>query len=223
MTATTVFGVAARIGTPVEIRSGSGRFLGAYAVDDYELDLDGVGIDLDHDRQAVGEIVYSEITREGQLAVVGVLDDDTLSRVEQPIYFSGSYAPEGGRDPLKRSFVVPCARVVGMSLTLSPANSSARPVDWLPGDVRSGPDRYRWSTSTSYDYPLLERAIHYGRGLRRDRAATRIVDRRAAEVVPMGDGAFLVNNELVAVSSRGNARPPGAMRHGPRGRILSVR
>jgi hypothetical protein len=64
----TVFGVVARLGTPVAIRSRSGQLVDAYAVDDYELELEGTDIDLDHEGESVGAVVYAEITPGDQLA-----------------------------------------------------------------------------------------------------------------------------------------------------------
>jgi hypothetical protein len=47
----TVFGVVARLGTPVAIRSATGRMTGGYAVYDLELELEDATIDLDHDAE----------------------------------------------------------------------------------------------------------------------------------------------------------------------------
>jgi hypothetical protein len=78
----TVFGVVARLGTPVAIRSATGRMTGGYAVYDLELELEDATIDLDHDADEVaGQVIYAEITPEDQFAVVGVVDG-TLAEIE---------------------------------------------------------------------------------------------------------------------------------------------
>lgn len=70
------------------------------------------------------EIIYAEVTREDQLAVVGVLDSNEITRIEQPVYFSGTYAPTHGVDGLReRSFV---ALVPGCSACRSPSRPRTR-------------------------------------------------------------------------------------------------
>jgi hypothetical protein len=85
-------------------------------------------------------------------------------------------------------------------------------------DLRSGSDRFKWPISCSHNAPLLERALsHLGTDWRvRTRSATRIVDRRESN----DDYPWHL---LPAQTWRqAGTRPPGALRYGPRGRVLSV-
>jgi hypothetical protein len=223
----TVFGVVARLGTPVAIRSRSGQLVDAYAVDDYELELEGTDIDLDHEGESVGAVVYAEITPGNQLAVVGVVDG-ALAEIERSVYWSGSYGQDGDYGLRERSAVVPRVKVLGMSLTLTPANPSAQPLRWMPGDVRNVVDRGGWPLSWTTGLPLLRNAVDYlGSDWQvRTRIATRIVDRRPSALELRGlvgrDIASLHPAELDLIHSR-HQRPTGPWRHGPRGRVIAVR
>jgi hypothetical protein len=85
-----------------------------------------------------------------------------------------------------------------------------------------------WPLSWKSEAPLLKRALD---GTTRNRSATQIVDRRQAEVEKLGPGLFVgPDGELVTPSDRHagsgwtrDGHPVGPLRHGPRGRILSVR
>jgi hypothetical protein len=137
-------------------------------------------IDLDHNGERVGSVTYVEITPANQLAVVGVLDSDEITKLEPPVYWSDTYGPSGVHGSRQRSFVVPRARVFGMSLTCQPANTTARAMDWLPGDLRDSTDRFKWPCGWRTSDPLLNRALSYlGTAWQvRTRSASRIVDRR---------------------------------------------
>jgi hypothetical protein len=218
----TVFGVATRLGNPVAIRSAAGRTLDAYAVDDYDLELEGAEIDLDHEGEPVGQIVYAEIDND-QLAVVGVVDG-ALAEVaeERDVFFSGSYARHGDYGLRERSSVVPQAKVLGMSLTLRPANSSAQVVRWMPGDVRDSLDRRGWPISWSHSHPLLARAVNnLGTDWQvRTRSASRIVDRRDQDD---GYPGFREGQYVQPRNFHSRELPNGLRKSAHRGRILSVR
>jgi hypothetical protein len=91
------------------------------------------------------------------------------------------------------------------------------------GDIRSSLDRSRWPIGWK-STPLLERAAA---------TASHEVQLRIRhadpEVVSMGNGAWLVNDELVVSCERrrwatADQRPSGGLRYsGHRGRIISVR
>jgi hypothetical protein len=87
----TVFGVVARLGTPVAIRSATGRMTGGYAVYDLELEPGGrhhwPG---SRRREVAGQVIYAEITPEDQFAVVGVVDG-TLAEIEMYVIPTSEY------------------------------------------------------------------------------------------------------------------------------------
>jgi hypothetical protein len=182
-------------------------------------------IDLDHNGERVGSVTYVEITPASQLAVVGVLDSDEITKLEQPVYWSGTYGPSGVHGSRQRSFVVPRARVFGMSLTCQPANTTARAVDWLPGDLRDSTDRFKWSCGWRTSDPLLDRALSYlGTDWQvRTRSASRIVDRRDDGDYPWHLLPRHRFGGTAAAEPDALGRPTGPWRHGPPGRIISVR
>jgi hypothetical protein len=47
-----MWGVATQLGGIVQLRSAAGRITGGYAIDDYELELNGTEIDCDHSSAA---------------------------------------------------------------------------------------------------------------------------------------------------------------------------
>jgi hypothetical protein len=214
----TVFGVVARAGTPVAIRSRSGRTVGAYAIDDYALELEDADIDLDHGGEPVGQVIYAEVSPENQLAVVGVVDG-ALAKIERPVFWSGSYMPDGDHGLRERSAVVPRAKILGLSLTPESANSSARAVSWMPGDVRSSTDRRQWPLGWKSQRPLLARALA-DNGL--TESTRRIVDRRedAGSDYPWEK---LRLRTWPSDAGLEHGRPIGPWRHGPRGRVIAVR
>jgi hypothetical protein len=164
--------------------------------------------------QVVGEIIYAEL--DDRLAVVGVLDDGAIAAIDRPVFWSGTYAPCGGHGSRQRSFVVPRARVLGMSLKLSPANSTACPVSWMAGDLRDSVARFKWPVSWRHNAPLLARALDYRRGMLETRAASRPVDRRDHGEYPWSAIAAQPTGQL-------GHRPMGPWEHGPPCPVLSVR
>jgi hypothetical protein len=179
-------------------------------------------IDLDHNGERVGSVTYVEITPANQLAVVGVLDSDEITKLEQPVYWSGTYGPSGVHGSRQRSFVVPRARVFGMSLTYQPANTTARAGGLAP---RRPPRLHRslqWPCGWRTSDPLLDCALSYlGTDWQvRIRSASRIVDRR-------DDGDYLWHllprhrfGGTAAAEPDALGRPTGPWRHGPRSNHL---
>ena len=176
---TTVWAVIARVGDVAAERSLTGRLLGGHAFNELDHKLGGSMIDLDHDGNTVGEIVYAERGDQDQIEVVGVLDGNWIERVTQPVFMSGEWEMRGSNLEA-RSFVAREAQLRSVALTLDPCNLAARPVQWLRGDLRRETDQRSWSLLWRTDHPLLARAFDQLRGLGSEsRTASQIVDRRA--------------------------------------------
>jgi hypothetical protein len=114
-----------------------------------------------------------------------------------------------GNGVRERSYVAREAQMLAASLTFEPASHEARPLRWRPGDIRERVDRSRWPLSWRTDDPLMRRAVEYGWTLR-TRTASRIVDRRFLDDVPLAPGAVIP------------AAPTGELRHAAsaRGSVL---
>jgi hypothetical protein len=217
----TVFGCATDVGAVSQLPSG----LGGYAIDSYEPELAGTTIDCDHDNRPVGEIIHAELTPGNQLAVVGVVDGLDFAEIDRPVYWSGSYYPADPPHDRQRSFLVGRAHVGGMALTFRSANTSAKPLRWMPGDVRSGLDRSRWPISWRSANPLLARA-HDHQGGMRTRSAPRIVDRRFDPRLEQLVGRSVSSLDPAALDllHDQHQRPPGPLRHSApmRGSVIRV-
>jgi hypothetical protein len=217
----TIAATVARIGGLADHRS-FGRIVEASSFDDLDLELGSAEIDADHDGKQVGEIVHAELSPEGRLAVVGVLDEgDWLAEVEQPLFLSGTWEMRG--DVRHRCYVAREAQLLGVSLTLSPANLDAQPLSWRPGDVRSESDRRSWPISWSSSSPLLKRAVDSWSAVGllelRHRTASRIVDRRdKSDGFPMPrEGSWLAPGAYESLELGGGLRKSAF-----RGKILRV-
>jgi hypothetical protein len=223
----TVWGDAGGPDTLAAHRNRYGELRSAHSYRELQLGLpeNGIEIDADHDGQRLGQLLYTELGADERLRAVAVLDDDWLENVEQPVYFSPALDMRGDGIDRSEHYIARTAELIGLSLTLATARVGAHPLAWRQGDLRNPVDRHGWPCSWRGSDPLLARALdRIGTDWQaRSRSATRIVDRRAAEVIPMGNGAFLIGDQLVSGNSRSNGRPAGAMRHGPPGRVLSVR
>jgi hypothetical protein len=229
MRATTIYGVVQRLGGIVELRNAADRLTGGYAVDDLELGLEDATIDVEHDPELVaGQVIYAEITEQGQFAAVGVLEGavaEAVAVIGEPLYFSGTYAADGAPADRTRSFVSPSARVLGMSLTVEPANSTAMPLRWKRGDIRRDSDRRDWPISWRSESPLLARAADSMIGVPltqlRNRSAARISDLRPDPNAPPTWG--LKPGDPAPAGWRSRQLPNGLRRSAHAGRILSVR
>jgi hypothetical protein len=119
------------------------------------------------------------------------------------------------------TYIARSAKLLGVSLTHSPATVAARPVEWRAGDLRRSADTYTWPGSWRYHDPLLARAVdQVGDGFAsRDRAATRIVDRR--------DDGYGYGPPPIRSWDRMQTRdwrtlPGGLMKSAHRGRVMRV-
>jgi hypothetical protein len=180
-----------------------------------------VPIDLDHDHRPIGQLAFGEIADDGRLNCVAVLDDDAITLIEQPVYFSTECLMLGA-DVRERSYVAREAQLLSLALTCAPATVGAREVSWLRGDFRDSTTRRTWPIGWRSDAPLVARALdHQGSSLR-TRSAARLVDRRAdaGSDYPWGE---LSAHAWRARGDCGHRRPEGGPRYGPPGRILSVR
>jgi len=174
----------------------------AYPADDYDdVQPAHLPVQIDHDGQRRGEVIYLERAHD-QLYGVAVID-----RPYEPEdfdgtrhYWSSTTAQHPGQ-PL---------RMTELSLTEHPASVALPPVHVIPGDIR-----YRgWS----YGQPhLIRRAVDEGRRRRpgplriAEPHAPRVVERIAPRTVPASGPTMLVDGHVIPLEIR------------PGGRILSVR
>jgi hypothetical protein len=110
-----------------------------------------------------------------------------------------------------------CSRFAGgrAGVTRKPASTSLRPLDVLDGDLTRTYVRQRWTGERSRRELLERAALSAGRG------GPLTIRRGDPEIVKV-DGGYIVDDELIAVSTGRDLRPPGPMRYS-RGRIISVR
>jgi hypothetical protein len=152
------------------------------------------------------------------LNVVSVLDDDWITDVREPVFYSGEFDCRSRSDLGGPVWIADRAYLIGVSLTTSPASLEARPLSFMPGDIRENLDRFSgwpcsWRTSAG---GLLERAVNH---LPRGETKARRIVLPPAKIEQVGSDAWLVDGELVARTGR----MYGQMRYGPSMPILSVR
>ena len=207
----TVWGAATGPNQPAAHYNRWGQLTDAHSYRTFnpELPAGGINVDCDHDGVKVGTLVYAEIAPDERVRCVAVIDDgERLLELDQPLYWSATLDMRGCSGDIV--YVADEARIIGLSLTLTPATVSAQPLAMQRGDLRDRTTRYsRWPSSWRTEAPLLERAVDdLPRSLELRHAATRIVDRRISE----------------AQRERMYYAHPGSLRHsGHAGCIISVR
>jgi hypothetical protein len=158
-------------------------------------------------------MVYGEVDDSGQLNVVAVLHDDTILRIDTPVYFSPELVTVGPTRSMTRSCAVAdLAGLIAIAITTDPAGHGLSPVRIRPGDVRSSAARSSWPLSWKSDDALLERCVQE---LGDHPRVGMLVRHRPPE------------HELggwVDYDGRPMRTPPGGtwLRHGQPGRILRV-
>lgn len=213
MSAVTIIGGAGGVGGVASYHTRSGHLAGAHSYDEIDVTLPGdVPIDLDHDHeQRVGAVIYGEVAEDGRLLLIGVLVDDTITRVANPIYLSAEMQVRGPAEQLRSAvYIARIAELRSVALAFDPAAHGAQPIAWLRGDLRDAGHRSRWPLSWRGDHPSLARAVDHLGGLRL-RTAPRLVDRR--EAVPTSGW----------ISYDGTPSAGPALRRGPSSPILGVR
>lgn len=183
MTAVTVWGTCAVEGQPAAhyFRSGSLREAELFERMHEQLPASGVPVEVGHAGERVGQLVYGEITDDGRVDVVCVLDDDTLTRINSDIFFSPELVCVGPADRLRAQPVSIAARagLTAIALCTNPATVAATPIQLARGDVRNSADRSGWPLGWRGERPLLSRCVDYHDGDWRHRTFTRIINRRA--------------------------------------------
>jgi hypothetical protein len=174
-----------------------------------ELPDDGVTITVDHGGEQVGELVFGEIDAAGRLGIVGVLHDDTILSITEPIYFSPELLVVGEGVRTRSRSIADLAGLIGMALTSDPAGLGLTPVNVRAGDVRNRADRSGWPISWKGDDPLLTRCVdtlgHHPR--------LTYLERHGHEQLGLGHGWV-----------DPDGRPHhGPWHHGPAGRVIAVR
>jgi hypothetical protein len=186
----TVYGTASGTNEISCHRNRYGHVTGAHAFDDIspELPDNGVPVDLGHDpTNIIGKMVYGEITEQGALNIVTVLDGDELTRITEPVFFSPLMTHAGAMR--HRHHVAPMVWLESVALTFDTARVGVQPVAWMRGDIRSQPDRARWPMSWRSEHPLLQRALDTIGDSCTARTAPGLFDRRASlDTPPPGTG-----------------------------------
>jgi hypothetical protein len=136
-------------------------------VDAYRIELDGLTlsaeqlrVDLDHDGVTVGQVVRLEQVERGDVHAVAVCNLDELADLDEPVYWSVDWEYSKAI-PGRSCWVGRAPKLLGVSLTLAPAQLRARPVSIRRGDVRQPFDTYRWEFGWRRNQPLLARAAHH--------------------------------------------------------------
>jgi hypothetical protein len=71
--------------------------IGAHSFRAIDLRLGSSMIDLDHNGEQVGEIVYVEVTWDDRVQLVGVVrSGEVLDAIDAPVYMSGLWEMRGG-------------------------------------------------------------------------------------------------------------------------------
>jgi hypothetical protein len=162
-------------------------------------------------------VVHAELDDADRLHVVSVVDGDWTD-VGEIVFYSGEFDCRSRSDLDRPVWIADRAYLIGMSLTTSPASLEARPLSFMPGDIREHIDRFSgWPSSwRTWAGGLLERAVdHLPRGEIR---ARRIVT-PPPKIESMGQAGWLVDGELVARTGS----MYGQLRYGPSMPVLSVR
>jgi hypothetical protein len=163
MTVTT-FGKVAGINEIAAWNDQYGRLTGAASYRSFARDFaQQVPVTIDHDPDhQLGEVVHAELDERGDLWAVAVCDRsaaDVLTEIaaDAPLYYSGTFS-SSGTESRSLVWVGHDARLDELAVTFTPARFGQRPVQILPGDVRSGFDRRQW-TGTASRKPILDRAV----------------------------------------------------------------
>lgn len=217
MKPTTVWGCATQIGGIAAEHDRLGRVVAGHSYRELSLELgDGLVVDLAHDHEPRGELVYGEVARDDRVNCVAVMeiDADVFDQLEEPIYFSPELLMIGDVD--KRSYIARTAELLSLGLTSSPATLGALPLQWRRGDVRSRLDRGGWSALWRSNDQLLARCVDHLHGPRLSEFRARhLVDMRRA------DGPPMTYSERAAFSSW-RALPNGLERSACVGKVLRV-
>jgi hypothetical protein len=170
-----------------------------------------VPVTFGHNGPRLGRLEHLERTESDRLLAVASIHDGSVFDTygADGWYFSPSVRYRGDGQEIERD---------ELSLVLVPASGRA-----VLGAVDIH-NRNRRGQGWRCDSPrekLLERAAASARS---GGSCSTIHDTRAHEPIPMGNGAYLVDGELVTpLGEREDGRPAGAMRWRPCGPILAVR
>jgi hypothetical protein len=216
MSATTISAVLGKLGGISAHYNAFGELTDAQAFDDLDSELAGTVLDVDHNHEPVGEVVYVEVSPENWIGLVGVVDGDWIQEAanENPVYVSGEYVMRG-RSSAGPSYIAELGSMVGAGLTWTPARvGDVRPVKLWPGDVRRSTDRRSWPISFGSQDPLLKRAVDHGSWASE---TLRVVDRR-----PSDDNPWQLRAGDRVPTDWQTRTLPGGLRRGPPGKILRV-
>lgn len=195
-----------------------GRLAEAVAFDDLDSELGGVALDVEHSHEhRVGEVVYVEVSPEGQIGLVAVADGDWLHEAadESPVYISGEYVTRN-RSSAGAIYTAERGALIGAALTWTPARLDARAARLWPGDIRQRAWR-DWPISWRSKDPLLARALDHGSWATETR---RVNDLRFNPANPLG---LKPGDPAPSGYYRSRDLPGGLRRSAHAGRILSIR
>jgi hypothetical protein len=217
MSATTISAVLGKLGGISAHYNAFGELTDAQAFDELDSELAGTVLDIDHNHEPAGEVVYVEISPENRIGLVAVVDGEWIHEAanENPVYVSGEYVMRS-RSSAGPTYVAELGTLVGAAVTWTPARiGEVRPARLWPGDVRRSSDRNCWPISFGSQDPLLGRAVEHGSWASETR---RVVDRR-----PGDDNPWQLRAGDRVPTDWQTRTLPGGLRRGPPGRIISVR
>jgi hypothetical protein len=128
----TVWGIAGRINGISVTTDSYGNVVGGRSFEELDTELGSSMIDLDHNGQHHGDVVYGEITRGGQILLAGVVDLDLAQLGDRPVYLSGLYEMSecrGNND----AYIAKRAQALSYALNLNPASVEVSPLRSHPG------------------------------------------------------------------------------------------
>jgi hypothetical protein len=219
MSATTISAVLGRLGGISARYDFYGQLVDAQAFDDLDGELGGTTLDVDHNGEQVGELVYVEVSPENQIGLVAVVDGDWpfTAEAEGPLYISGEYVTRG-RSSAGPTYIAKQATLRSAAVTWTPARTGdARAARLWPGDIRSSADRRNWPISWERKDPLLARALAYGRWATE---VPRVVNLRDDGSNPLG---LKPGDPAPSGYLRSRDLPGGLRRSAHVGRVISVR
>lgn len=153
----TVWGVVGREGGVATTSDDTGAIVEVRSYTTFEprLPVGDLIVDVDHEGPAVGKALHVEISDNGVMHAVCVVDPDAVAELRQPIHFSGLFSLRGDK---AGTVFTASARLLALSLTERPASLEARlrPLAVIPGHLIY--DHGEWPCDWRSREPLLRRA-----------------------------------------------------------------
>jgi hypothetical protein len=188
----------------------------AFSSLEYRDRQDRVPVRLNHGGPRIGRLEHLELDRQDRLIAVASVDANIITIGDW--FFSGGLKYRG--DAPSRFAAADIGHEIAiyeLAVTREPASVSLRPLEIYDGDFTRSWIRQGWRAERNRRELLERAALSAGHG-------GQLTIRRGDPEIVKVDGGYPADDELVAVSSRHDVRPPGALRHSThRGRIIAVR